>query len=43
MKKKSVYETGMGSRKGYVSKFQIDESRTDVDKNNKAKKKEYYF
>jgi len=23
MKKKSVYETGMGSRKGYVSKFQM--------------------
>jgi DNA modification methylase len=43
MKKKSVYETGMGSRKGYVSKFQIDESRTDVDKNNKAKKKNIIF
>jgi DNA modification methylase len=43
MKKKSVYETGMGSRKGYVSKFQIDESRTDINKNNKAKKKNIIF
>ena len=43
MKKKSVYETGMGSRKGYVSKFQIDESRTDINKNNKAKKQNIIF
>ncbi|MDA9645309.1 site-specific DNA-methyltransferase [Candidatus Actinomarina] len=35
MKKKSVFKNGMGSRKGYVSEFQVDESKTNV-KNNKS-------
>ena len=39
MSKKSVFETGMGSRKGYVSKFQTDMSKTDVEKNKKTNKK----
>ena len=39
MSKKSVFETGMGSRKGYVSKFQTDMSKTNVEKNKKTKKK----
>ena len=43
MSKKSVFETGMGSRKGYVSKFQTDMSKTDVEKNKKTKKKNIIF
>ena len=43
MKKKSVYEMGMGSRKGYVSKFQIDESKTDIKTNNAPKKTNTIF
>jgi|TARA_B110000438_G_scaffold93948_2_gene93382 site-specific DNA-methyltransferase (adenine-specific) len=35
VKKKSVFKNGMGSRKGYVSEFQVDESKTNV-KNNKS-------
>ena len=34
----------MGSRKGYVSKFQVDESRTEINKNNnESKKKDLIF
>lgn len=36
MKKKSVFKNGMGSRKGYVSEFQVDESKTDVKNNKKS-------
>ena len=36
MKKKSVFTSGMGSRKGYVSEFQVDESKTDVKNNKKS-------
>ena len=43
MSKKSVFETGMGSRKGYVSKFQTDMSKTDVEKNKKTNKKNIIF
>ena len=43
MSKKSVFETGMGSRKGYVSKFQTDMSKTDVEKNKKTNKKNLIF
>ena len=43
MSKKSVFETGMGSRKGYVSKFQKDKSKTDVEKNKKTNKKNNIF
>jgi site-specific DNA-methyltransferase (adenine-specific) len=43
MSKKSVFETGMGSRKGYVSKFQTDISKTDVEKNKKTNKKNIIF
>ena len=43
MSKKSVFETGMGSRKGYVSKFQTDMSKTDVKKNKKTNKKNIIF
>jgi site-specific DNA-methyltransferase (adenine-specific) len=43
MSKKSVFETGMGSRKGYVSKFQKDMSKTDVEKNKKTNKKNIIF
>ena len=43
MSKKSVFETGMGSRKGYVSKFQTDMSKTDVEKNKKTSKKNIIF
>tara|TARA_Y100000385_G_scaffold155333_1_gene161055 strand:+ start:702 stop:1532 length:831 start_codon:yes stop_codon:yes gene_type:complete len=43
MKKKSVYEVGMGSRKGYVSKFQVDESKTDIKTNNAPKKTNTIF
>ena len=43
MSKKSVFETGMGSRKGYVSKFQKDMSKTDVEKNKKTNKKNISF
>ena len=43
MKKKSVYEMGMGSRKGYVSKFQVDESKTDIKTNNASKKTNIIF
>ena len=43
MKKKSVFETGMGSRKGYVSKFQVDESKTEIKKNNESIKKDLIF
>ena len=43
MSKKSVFETGMGSRKGYVSKFQTDMSKTDIEKNKKTSKKNIIF
>ena len=43
MSKKSVFETGMGSRKGYVSKFQTDMSKTDIEKNKKTNKKNIIF
>ena len=43
MKKKSVFEIGMGSRKGYVSKFQEDESKTETKKNNKPTHKDLIF
>jgi site-specific DNA-methyltransferase (adenine-specific) len=43
MKKKSVFETGMGSRKGYVSKFQVDESKTEIKKNNESTHKDLIF
>ena len=43
MSKKSVFETGMGSRKGYVSKFQTDMSKTDVEKNKITNKKNIIF
>jgi len=43
MKKKSVFETGMGSRKGYVSKFQVDESKTEIKKNNESTDKDLIF
>ena len=43
MSKKSVFETGMGSRKGYVSKFQTDMSKTDVEKNKKTNQKNIIF
>ena len=43
MKKKSVFEIGMGSRKGYVSKFQEDESKTEIKKNNKPTHKDLIF
>ena len=43
MKKKSVFEIGMGSRKGYVSKFQADESKTEIKKNNDSNKKDLIF
>lgn len=43
MSKKSVFETGMGSRKGYVSKFQTDMSKTDVEKNKQTNKKNIIF
>ena len=43
MSKKSVFESGMGSRKGYVSKFQKDMSKTDVEKNKKTNKKNIIF
>ena len=43
MSKKSVFETGMGSRKGYVSKFQTDISKTDIEKNKKTNKKNIIF
>ena len=43
MSKKSVFETGMGSRKGYVSKFQTDMSKTDVEKNKMTNKKNIIF
>jgi len=43
MKKKSVFETGMGSRKGYVSKFQVDESKTEIIKNNESTHKDLIF
>ena len=43
MSKKSVFETGMGSRKGYVSKFQTDMSKTDVEKNKQTNKKDIIF
>ena len=43
MSKKSVVETGMGSRKGYVSKFQTDMSKTDVEKNKQTNKKNIIF
>ena len=43
MSKKSVFETGMGSRKGYVSKFQTDMIKTDVEKNKKTNKKNIIF
>jgi DNA modification methylase len=43
MKKKSVFEIGMGSRKGYVSKFQVDESKTDIKNNNVSNKKNIIF
>ena len=36
MKKKSVFTSGMGSRKGYVSEFQVDESKTDIKNNKKS-------
>jgi DNA modification methylase len=43
MSKKSVFETGMGSRKGFVSKFQTDMSKTDVEKNKKTNQKNIIF
>ena len=43
MKKKSVFEIGMGSRKSYVSKFQADESKTEIKKNNKPTHKDLIF
>ena len=43
MSKKSVFETGMGSRKGYVSKFQTDMSKTDIETNKKTSKKNIIF
>lgn len=43
MKRKSVFEIGMGSRKGYVSKFQEDESKTETKKNNKPTHKDLIF
>jgi len=43
MKKKSVFESGMGSRKGYVSKFQVDESKTEIKKNNESTHKDLIF
>ena len=43
MKKKSVFEIGMGYRKGYVSKFQEDESKTETKKNNKPTHKDLIF
>ena len=43
MKKKSVFEIGMGSRKGYVSKFQADESKTEIKKNNDSNNKDLIF
>lgn len=43
MDKKSVFKTGMGSRKGYVSKFQTDLSETDVNKNKKTNHENIIF
>ena len=43
MDKKSVFKTGMGSRKGYVSKFQNDLSETDVNKNKKTNHENIIF
>ena len=43
MGRKSVYEEGMGSRKGFVSRFQVDESKTEIKKNNKSEIKNLIF
>lgn len=43
MGRKSVYEDGMGSRKGFVSRFQVDESKTEIKKNNKSEIKNLIF
>ena len=43
MDRKSVYEEGMGSRKGFVSRFQVDESKTEIKKNNKSEIKNLIF
>ena len=43
MGRKSVYEEGMGSRKGFVSRFQVDESETEIKKNNKSEIKNLIF